>query len=39
MDEDLRRSQRAGFAAHLTKPINLQQLDDLIKQLMKPAES
>jgi PAS domain S-box-containing protein len=30
MDEDLRRSREAGFAAHLTKPVSLQALQDAI---------
>jgi two-component system CheB/CheR fusion protein len=32
MDEDLRRSREAGFAAHLTKPVSLQTLQDAILQ-------
>jgi CheY-like chemotaxis protein len=27
MDEDVERSQAAGFAAHLTKPVSVQALD------------
>jgi two-component system CheB/CheR fusion protein len=30
MDEDLRRSREAGFAAHLTKPVSLQTLQEAI---------
>ena len=32
-DEDLRRSREAGFATHLTKPVNLQTLRDVIKNV------
>src|SRR5262249_32816794 len=31
-DEDRRRSQEAGFKAHLVKPINLQDLQQLLNQ-------
>ena len=34
MDEDLRRSQEAGFAAHLTKPIDFDQLERALEDLM-----
>ncbi len=34
-DEDLRRSSEAGFATHLTKPINLKVLQEVIKRLVK----
>ncbi|MBA3650535.1 MAG: response regulator [Chthoniobacterales bacterium] len=34
MDEDLRRSQAAGFAAHLTKPIDFTQLERALEDLM-----
>ncbi len=33
MDADVRRSLDAGFAAHLTKPVSLDRLKDLIGQL------
>lgn len=33
MDEDLRRSREAGFAEHLTKPVNFQKLGSLIAQI------
>ena len=33
MDEDLRRSREAGFEQHLTKPVNFQTLEGLIKRL------
>ncbi|MGI8820584.1 MAG: PAS domain-containing hybrid sensor histidine kinase/response regulator [Chthoniobacterales bacterium] len=37
MDEDLRRAQEAGFAAHLTKPIEFAQLERALEDLMAPA--
>ncbi|MDQ3198253.1 MAG: response regulator, partial [Verrucomicrobiota bacterium] len=37
MDEDLRRSQAAGFGAHLTKPIDFAQLERALEDLMVPA--
>jgi CheY-like chemotaxis protein len=33
MEEDWERSSRAGFPAHLTKPINAQELHETIEQL------
>lgn len=39
MDEDLRRSQEAGFAAHLTKPIDFAQLERALEELMAGAAS
>jgi signal transduction histidine kinase len=32
-DEDLRRSKEAGFTTHLTKPVNLQTLHEVIQKL------
>ena len=32
-DEDLRRSRDAGFLTHLTKPVNLQALDDVLRKM------
>jgi PAS domain S-box-containing protein len=32
-DEDLRRSREAGFVTHLTKPVNLQTLQDVIRKV------
>ena len=32
-DEDIRRSHDAGFSAHVTKPIDFQKLQILIKQI------
>jgi signal transduction histidine kinase/ActR/RegA family two-component response regulator len=41
MEEDVLRSQAAGFNAHLTKPIDVKALDDVIAQLLirKPGHS
>jgi len=33
MEEDLERSSRAGFSAHLTKPIDVQKLQETIQQV------
>lgn len=33
MDEDIERSSRAGFSAHLTKPINVAKLKETIQQV------
>lgn len=33
MDEDLRRSKEAGFERHLIKPINLQALQAVIREV------
>jgi CheY-like chemotaxis protein len=30
MDEDIARSQAAGFAAHLTKPVRVQSLESAL---------
>jgi len=32
-DEDLRRSREAGFVTHLTKPVNLQALHEVIRKM------
>ena len=37
MDEDIERSSRAGFAAHLTKPIDVQKLQQTIEQVTAAA--
>ncbi len=37
MDDDLRRSADAGFARHLTKPINLDVLETVIAELAAEA--
>jgi PAS domain S-box-containing protein len=34
-DDDLQRSREAGFATHLTKPVNIQMLQQVIKTLVK----
>lgn len=33
MEDDVRRSREAGFAQHLTKPINFQKLETVIEQM------
>jgi CheY-like chemotaxis protein len=33
MDEDVRRCRDAGFALHLTKPIDLQTLEDAVRRV------
>jgi CheY-like chemotaxis protein len=33
MDDDIRRSQEAGFFEHLTKPINLDRLQEVIERI------
>ncbi len=35
--DDLRRSEEAGFQVHLTKPVNFQALQDVIKKVVTPA--
>ena len=35
MEEDIRRSREAGFARHLTKPINRQALETTIRQVVQ----
>jgi PAS domain S-box-containing protein len=35
MEEDVERAMRAGFNAHLTKPVNLQKLEATIWQLLR----
>jgi len=37
MEEDLERSSRAGFSAHLTKPIDAQKLQETIQQVTAAA--
>jgi len=37
MDDDLRRSEEAGFSAHLTKPIDFAQLERALERLMAEA--
>ena len=38
MDADLKSSHDAGFAAHLTKPVDVVQLDALIRSLLPKPE-
>jgi CheY-like chemotaxis protein len=35
MDEDIRKSQEAGFSEHLVKPISFAQLDQAIQRLAR----
>jgi CheY-like chemotaxis protein len=37
MEEDIRRSREAGFARHLTKPVNRQALEAAIRQVVSGA--
>ena len=34
MEEDIRKSKEAGFAAHLTKPVNFEILRKAIQQVL-----
>jgi CheY-like chemotaxis protein len=38
MDEDIERSQAAGFADHLTKPVSIDRLQAAISQLEEEAD-
>jgi two-component system CheB/CheR fusion protein len=35
MEDDIRKSKDAGFAEHLTKPVNFEQLESVIERLMQ----
>jgi len=35
MEEDIRKSREAGFLAHLTKPVNLQELETVLSRVMR----
>lgn len=37
MDEDLRRSREAGFSDHIIKPVNLAELDSIIRRVISDA--
>lgn len=37
MDEDVNQSLEAGFAEHLSKPIDIEQLDAAIRRLARPS--
>ena len=39
MDDDIRRSQEAGFLEHLTKPINLDRLQEVIDRIESQSQS
>jgi CheY-like chemotaxis protein len=38
MDDDIRRSLRAGFSEHLTKPVNLNELETAIDRVLRAAQ-
>jgi signal transduction histidine kinase len=35
MEEDIRKSREAGFLAHLTKPVNVQELEAVVRRVMR----
>lgn len=37
MDDDIRRSREAGFTEHLTKPVSINKLDEVIKRIAVTA--
>jgi len=37
MEEDIRRSEQAGFSDHLVKPMNLEQLAQAIERLVQSS--
>jgi signal transduction histidine kinase len=37
MEEDIRQSREAGFLAHLTKPVSLQELEGVLQRVMEEA--
>ena len=39
MEEDMRQSRDAGFCDHIVKPINLRQLDDVVKRAIEGQSS
>jgi len=39
MDTDIHRSLASGFSAHLTKPVNLDQLQEVVNRLTEPMNS
>jgi CheY-like chemotaxis protein len=36
MEADIEKSREAGFAAHLTKPIRIETLESIIRDLQHP---
>ena len=38
-DRDRQRTEAAGFVAHLTKPVNTDQLEALLRKLLRPAKT
>jgi CheY-like chemotaxis protein len=39
MEDDIQRSREAGFAAHLTKPIDARSLDEAILRVAREEEA
>src|SRR3954463_8518708 len=39
MDDDLRRSRQAGFAAHVVKPVNVEELENIMARLLAEPDS
>jgi CheY-like chemotaxis protein len=37
MEENMRRSREAGFLAHLTKPVSLQELEAVLQRVVGEA--
>jgi CheY-like chemotaxis protein len=38
MESDIERSMEAGFEVHLIKPVNLERLGEILRQVFPPAE-
>jgi DNA-binding response OmpR family regulator len=38
MESDIERSMEAGFEEHLIKPVNLERLSEILRQVFPPAE-
>ena len=38
MDDDIARCRDAGFNGHLTKPVHLQKLEDVIRQVLSAPD-
>ena len=39
MDDDLRRSRQAGFAAHVVKPVDVEELENIMARLLAEPET
>jgi CheY-like chemotaxis protein len=39
MDEDIRRSEQAGFSDHIVKPLSIAQLERSIRRVVNCADS